>query len=206
MSTPDRCRWDGWVTFVWLIAILACIAAVFLINQLGTMRVPERDVLGNISWTTGPNIPVWAAAIGQAGAGVLFAVLFSMVNSIYKNSCDQLAATSLGSAESADTNDDEEELAKAKYVDQGEELEDTAEYSAPTLMVDSVRKGSPFYGQVVAGYALMAVNGQEVESEDDISSNMVDGLNEFTFRNRNWKQIKRYVEMSPGSLGINFYY
>ncbi|WP_016854795.1 hypothetical protein [Halomonas smyrnensis] len=206
MSAPDRSRWDGWVAAVWVIAGLACIAALVLINQLGTMRVPERDLLGNVSWTTGPNIAVWAAAIGQAGAGVLFAVLFSMVNSIYKNSCDQLACAKQEPAEATSTSRSSEEPSKAKYVDQGEDVEDAAEYSVPTLKVDSVEKSSPFYGHVGAGYALLAVNGKEVESEPDIALNMVDGLNEFTFRNRNWKQVKRYVEMRPGRTGIVFYY
>lgn len=86
-ALPNRDKWVGWVVLAWIIAILACIGGVILISTYGFYGYGSSKE---------PNITIWSIGIGQAVSGLLIAAIFSMINSIYQNSCDQLAGVIFG--------------------------------------------------------------------------------------------------------------
>ncbi len=82
-TLPDENRWNGWVSFVWFIAMITMMASVLLIATMGFIEVP-RTYYGTekvINWT------VLSWAIGQSIAALMLAALFSIANATYRNSC-----------------------------------------------------------------------------------------------------------------------
>ena len=139
-QNPDR--WNGFVFIAWAIAIITWLFGIYILMEAGTTHMPYG---GGSSL----NIGVWAWVIGQSLGVLLIAGLFSMLNSIYKNTCKPPALS---------------ENQDKKVVDPGYEL-----VSAPP--------GSPFYSKASKGFVIKTVNGSPVASHAEVNANAKIGSN-----------------------------
>lgn len=205
---PNRHRWDAWITFAWLMVALAVIVGVMLIATVGTVRMPETDFLGNITWTEQTNYIVWGAAIGQAVGVSMLAAIFSILNSIYQNSCDTLlaAAGEVSSSGATGLPTSEAIGGNACYQAQGEWVavtkpEKEAENGA---VVYEILSTSPFYRILKPGYSIVKANGMKVESESEVRDASKKGKNNIEFSDQNGKEYSINIHMNPEDFGITF--
>lgn len=159
-TMPDRERWSGWVTFAWLLAILACIGGIALISIAGYVELPRQNSFGRIETAKEPNVFIWAIAIGQAVSAAMLAAIFSMINSIYQNSCDQLAGVEFSKPSS----------------------KQTATPKDKALRLTTVPASSSLSNTLTTGDMIISFNGQPVTSlENDVVDRIVEGENSITF-------------------------
>ena len=157
---PDRERWTGWVTFAWLLAVIACIGGIAIISIAGFVELPRQNGFGSIETTREPNVFIWAIAIGQAVSAAMLAALFSMINSIYQNSCDQLAG-----ADFSKSAPKQPSSTKTK-----------------ALRLTTVPASSPLSKTLSTGDMIISFNGQPTTSlEQDVVARIVPGVNTITF-------------------------
>ncbi|MDL4862967.1 hypothetical protein NPJ88_011530 [Halomonas elongata] len=191
MKTPNRHKWDGWVTFAWLLAGIALVAGIFLVSTMGMMEVPERDFLGNVEMVEKPNPIVWSAAIGQFVASLLLAVIFSMLNSIYQNSCDLLS-----------THQDFDQEGRGSSVG-NEETKARVAAKGKGVTVGYVNDASPLFGLVEVGHVILAINSSEVSSVRGAGQCLRDGSNRVAFLDHQGHLLERTFETEgKSSLGI----
>lgn len=183
---PERSRWEGWVVFTWLIAALTAVASLFLVGAHGQVEVPRPSGFGT---TTEVNIFIWAIGIGQTVGALLLAALFSMINSVYQNSCELVAASRKGEegGDEAGASLDPENV----DLDSG-------------LLVKTIRTASQLEGILRPGYKLLSVNGHQPEDELDAAQLVVDGENDIQFMTTGGEVIRRSVPMRRGPLHIKF--
>lgn len=134
-------RWNGFVFIAWAIAVITWLFGGYILLSAGTIDLPYGG--------SRLNVAVWAWVIGQSLGVLLIAGLFSMLNSIYKNTCKPPAPS-----ESQDK----------KVVGSGYEL-----VSAPI--------GSPFYSKASKGFVIKTVNGSPVASHAEVNANARIGSN-----------------------------
>ncbi|MGM0695138.1 MAG: hypothetical protein ACQEUN_17320 [Pseudomonadota bacterium] len=211
---PNRNRWDGWVTFAWIMVVLAIIGGIVLIAELGTMEVPERDFRGNVTWREEPNFVVWGAAIGQAVGAAMLAAIFSILNSTYHNSCDMLKmAATTGSNDSqdsaapvADTLTDSTAVSQSgRNPNQSPKPASKPEKVAPHgLAVYLIERTSPFYHLLKPGYSICKANGNTVDSVGELQSHLKKGTNSIEFADHDGKEYSIRIRLNPEDLGVKF--
>lgn len=140
-------RWNGFVFIAWTIAIITWLFGVYILMEVGTINMPY----GGGSTL---NVGVWAWIIGQSLGVLLIAGLFSMLNSIYKNTCRALPEVAVSEKKPAST---------------GFELN-----NAP--------KDSPLYSKSGPGFFINTVNGSPVSSREDVNEKAKVGKNEVMVR------------------------
>lgn len=199
----NRERWNGWVTLAWLIVALAIVVGLFLVSTLGTIDVPSQDLRGNITWQEEPNPAVWGLAIGQIVAAAMLAAMFSMLNSIYKNSCDLLVSSSnqQGNTISSGTIKSSEKTVETEVTEKLSPLESKASMG---LVVQSIERKSPLYHLLKPGYAICKVNGQEVISKEKMFMGLVQGKNLINFADTEDRKFEVRLKLNPDDLGIVF--
>ncbi|WP_422102005.1 hypothetical protein [Vreelandella sp.] len=199
-KAPDRERWIGWVALAWILAALAVIGGIIAINAAGFIEVPRPNRFGRIETVREPNVFIWAVAIGQAVSAAMLAAIFSMINSIYQNSCDQLWRLEMAEVhmkeplQSDDVNVLEEnssEILKEEYKGEG-------------LRVLSIHRASPLSGLLKEGYVLLSINSQKALTEMDAAKAVVKGKNIIEFLNANGVKQAFSIRMEPGPLHIRF--
>ncbi|ELY22311.1 hypothetical protein [Vreelandella titanicae] len=196
-TMPDRERWSGWVTFAWLLAILACIGGVALISIAGYVELPRQNSFGRIETAKEPNVFIWAIAIGQAVSAAMLAALFSMINSIYQNSCDQMAGV--------DFRESEPDLGQYSAAVEGEKVEPSnIESGYKGLKVISVHRASPLSGLIKEGFVLISINKKPALTELDAAKAVVKGKNIIEFLNSESVRQAYAIRMEPGPLHIKF--
>ena len=158
-KAPDRERWIGWVALAWTIAAIAIIGGIVVISTAGFIEVPRSNSFGRMETVKEPNIFIWAIAIGQALSATMLAAIFSMINSIYQNSCDQLAGAVFTNEVSKKP---ERMLTKA-------------------LRLTTVPATSPLSKTLSTGDMVLSFNGKSVTSlKDDVIDHIVTGKNAMT--------------------------
>lgn len=182
---PDRDRWSGWVGFVWFIAVLTFIGSMVLVSKLGIVEVRVPTLYGSGEIITQPNLVIWSLAIGQTIGAVLLAVLFSMVNSIYKNSCTQLRAV-------------QSESPADKKAPQQEAESDPRR----GLRLTNVKKGSPLAGVMQTGCILVSVNDRGVDSVAFAERQVINGPNKIVFYPLSGTRQTKFVELTDRDLHI----
>lgn len=173
-KAPNRNRWAGWVSVAWLIAICACVVSVGLIFAAGFVEIPKRNIVGNVEKVREPNFFIWAIAVGQSVSAVMLAALFSMINSIYQNSCDLIAPQVDGLSE----------------LDGAPQQKDR-----PGFEIESVPGHSPLYQVLQPGYRLVSVNDKPVEKAEDADAFAEVGRNFIEFYNENSRLISRKINL-----------
>lgn len=159
-NMPDRARWNGWVALAWILALLAIVGGIAVIATAGFIEVPHLNSVGQTETSTEPNVFIWAIAIGQAVSATMLAAIFSMINSIYQNSCDQLVGVNL--------------------FKPAPEQANTPKNSA--LRLTSVPATSSLSKTLSTGDMIITFNGQPVTSlENDVVNRIVTGENSITF-------------------------
>lgn len=179
----DRDRWNGWVSFTWILAGLAILASIFLIVNLGTVHVPKATLYGTTRYEDQPNIMIWAIGIGQSVGALLLAVLFSMVNSIYKNSCDAIRP-----------------VEQVKPSDGPEAVQAAKETVGDGVRLTSVPEGNPLRGILHAGDIVHAVNGKPVSRFVEAKRAILTGPNSFAYRDLRGQEKEVTVE-----IGLNHF-
>ncbi|TFH84768.1 hypothetical protein EQG41_20640 [Billgrantia azerbaijanica] len=197
MGFPNRKRWDGWVVFTWVLAGITTVASFLIIAEHGQIEVPNSS-----GWktTTQINPLIWAVGIGQTVGALLLAALFSMVNGIYKNSCDQLRV-----AMGAEIRQSGEEFSSSE-CDTEQSSASTSESQKPSqgLRVSSIHQASPFYGKLSEGFSILRVNDHRVTSELEAASAVVDGKNYIEVLSPGGHVSQFVIKMQPGPLHIKF--
>lgn len=186
-TLPDEERYLGWVTLAWTIAVITCALSVWLVATMGMVKIPRLSIYSTapagtetvINWT------IWGWAIGQSLAALLFAALFSIANSAYRNSCKTVAM-----------------LVKQQPTPKAEDL--TTIDPTSGLRVEQVRTASPLEGVLHPGYRLLRVNGQEPEDANDAAALIVKGENQLIYCNLEGKVCTHKQKMQPGPLHITF--
>lgn len=137
---PNRDKWTGFVFLAWLVAVIVIGASIYLIVKLGTVQVGY--------YGTSPNIMVWAIGIGESILALLMAGLFTMVNSIYQNSCDQTALL--------------QRQDEVKKIEPSPVGAPPSQSENPLLLqglrIKAIHEGSPFYGVLSKGFSLHSIN------------------------------------------------
>lgn len=174
----NRERWDGWVTFAWLIAVVVIAASVGWVIAFGFVDVPRVTAGGFRSVEREPNLFIWAMAIAQSIGALFFAVTFSILNGIYKNTIDALPAKELPAIE--------------------------APSGFEGLEVRRVHDASPLAGYVREGYRLLTVNGRPAISAQVAAESVLDGVNTFELMDANGNHVEKQVKMRPQPLHLQF--
>lgn len=205
----NRDRWNGWVTFAWLIVVLSVIAGIFMISTLETIEVPNQDFRGNITWQEEPNPAVWGVAIGQGFAAAMLAAIFSMLNSIYQNSCDLLArqnrhksnrincTTTVNSTENTTTTAPEKTIS-----DNMLKLSPSDKMASDGQVIFAIERTSPVYRLLRPGYAICKVNGQEVCSQEKMMMDLVQGKNLIEYADAEDQKYEIRIKLNPDDLGV----
>ena len=202
---PDRHRWDGWVTFAWLMVALAVMIGLVMIGAGGTVAVPETNYRGNITWTEQTNYIVWGAAIGQVVGAAMLAAIFSIINSTYQNSCDMLriaagdAPAPSSSTKSGATPAPTSNQAKDKPASAAPEK--VAPHGA---VVYDIKSTSPFYRLLQPGYSIVSANGTKVESEEELREAAKKGKNKIEFSDHDGKKYSITINLNPKDFGATF--
>lgn len=193
---PNKHRYEGWVTVTWIVAGLTGIASLILVGTHGTVEIPRP---GGFGTTSDVNVIIWAIAIGQTLGALLVAALFSMVNSIYQNSCDLLSNSSSSSTQVPAVEDAGKEVEGSgkKPVSIGL----TAEGG---LLVKQVRTASQLDGILRPGYKLLRVNGEQPDDEISAAKLVVNGENDIEYMTTGGEVVRRLVPMRQGPLHITF--
>lgn len=162
---PNPNKWDNWVSFAWAIAIFSVLSACIIILKFGSIEATEVTSYGNRISGQQVNFTIWAICIGQSIAACMTAALFSMINSIYKNTCNTQAITNqhLPAASSAN-------LPRHNNVNK---------LNHPQIV--SLNDKSAFFDRVYSGWFIAAVNGQNVRTSSEVSRYLKKGDNTFTF-------------------------
>lgn len=184
-NTPNRERWSGWVAAAWLLAILAIVGGIAVIATAGFVEVPRQNSFGRIERVTEPNVFIWAIAIGQAVSASMLAALFSMVNSIYKNTCDQVSSTKTAKTRSSKNTD---------HMD--------TELPAKGLRITNVKSGSPLTETLHTGCLLVSINDKPVNNANWADNLTKTGTNKLEFYPLSGNKQARYVELENESLQI----
>lgn len=151
-------RWDGWVSFAWILAALTIVGVLILVAKYGMVESYSVDRFGLRSLDREVNVFVWAVGIGQSIAAVMVAGLFSMVNSIYKNTCDPVATTT------------DQKALSSPDVDKG--------YAgASGVVITRIKESSPLFDKAYVGWKIVGVNGSAIEDPVDIAKFLVNGFN-----------------------------
>ncbi|MDN3562717.1 hypothetical protein [Vreelandella neptunia] len=159
-NMPDRERWSGWVALAWTFALLAIVGGIAVIATTGFIEVPRLNSFDRTETSTEPNVFIWTIAIGQAVSFTMLAAIFSMINSIYQNSCDQLEEVDLSQPSSKQVNTPKNSV----------------------LRLTSVPATSSLSKTLSTGDIIITFNGQPVTSlENDVVDRIVTGENSITF-------------------------
>ncbi|GEK50891.1 hypothetical protein [Vreelandella venusta] len=193
---PDRERWIGWVALAWILAAVAIIGGIAAISMAGFIEVARPNSFGRMETVREPNVFIWAIAIGQAVSAAMLAAIFSMINSIYQNSCDQLSGENFGESEP--------DLGQYSDAAEGEVEPSNTESSYKGLKVISVHRASPLSGLIKEGFVLISVNKKPVLTELDAAKAVVKGKNIIEFLNSESVRQAYAIRMEPGPLHIKF--
>ncbi|UBR49822.1 hypothetical protein KF947_21340 [Halomonas sp. FeN2] len=198
-NLPNRDRWTGWVALAWLLVVLAIIGGIIIISTAGYVEIPRQNSFGRVETVREPNVFVWAIAVGQAVSAAMLAAIFSMINSIYQNSCDQLAGVSFTKSESSQAVSDVREAQNAIDINAEDAFPDNA-----GLKVKDIHTASQLYGRLQPGDHLVAVNGHPVYTEMEAAKAVVKGENKILFINNDGERKMHLVMMKPAPLHIKF--
>lgn len=171
--------------FAWIIAAIACVSGLFLIFTIGFVDVPRSNSYGTISE---PNPFVWALAISQAVGSVMLAVIFSMLRSIYQNTCDKLplpAYETLGGDSSS-------------AIDEGTNTKEDKSRSATGLKLTNVSSDSELCAVVYAGCLIISVNDKPVDSVSSVEALITKAPNKFEFLTTSGERMTKWVHVKPG--------
>jgi len=203
---PDRHRWDGWVTFAWLMVALAVMIGLVMIGAGGTVAVPETNYRGNITWTEQTNYIVWGAVIGQVVGAAMLAAIFSIINSNYQNSCDMLRIAA-GPAPAPSTST----KSRSTPSPTSNQTKETATNVMPEkvaphgAVVYEIRSTSPFYRLLQPGYSIVSVNGVKVENEPELKEAAKKGKNKIEFSDEDGKEYSITINFNPEDFGVTFW-
>ncbi len=185
-NMPDSDRWDGWVTFAWLLAILACIGGIAVIAMAGFIEVPRQNRFGRIETVREANVLIWSLGIGQAVSAVMLAVLFSMVNAIYKNSCSLFGVENNSVA--SESQGGRNGSWPASHSDQ-------SVHSGPKVV--KISDKSPLFDKAYVDWSLAGINGNSISASKDIKEVMKPGENNFTFIKPDGEKVSIIAKVSP---------
>ncbi|KIN13495.1 hypothetical protein [Halomonas sp. KHS3] len=177
-TMPDRERWSGWVTFAWLLAILACIGGVAIIAIAGSIEVPRENGFGRVETVREANVFIWSLGIGQAVSALMLAALFSMINSIYKNSCLLVGLQS-------DVDPSLKEDAPNRSWPQSSNM--TPDANGPRVV--KISDKSPLFDKAYVDWYLTKANGNNISSSKDIKPMLKLGENSFIFIKPTGEQV-----------------
>ncbi|RUR43377.1 hypothetical protein [Vreelandella populi] len=187
-KAPNRERWSGWVAIAWILALLAIGGGIFAIATAGFIEVPRQNSFGRLQTVTEPNIFIWAIAIGQAVSATMLAAIFSMINSIYQNTCDQCA--NMGpSIPRADTVGDASPMVSKPEHGKG-------------LRLTNVKSGSPVRSVLYTGCLIEKINDQPVDSVAGAESLIQKEPNKFEFQTSAGESHTKWLHVKPGPLMI----
>lgn len=196
-ALPDRERWIGWVALAWMLAAIAVIGGIAAISMAGFIEVARPNSFGRMETVREPNVFIWAIAIGQAVSAAMLAAIFSMINSIYQNSCDQMAGVDFGESEP--------DLGQYSDAVEGGKVEPSnTESSYKGLRVISVHRASPLSGLIKEGFVLISINKKPALTELDAAKAVVKGKNIIEFLNSESVRQAYAIRMEPGPLHIKF--
>ncbi|WP_447043971.1 hypothetical protein [Vreelandella sp. H-I2] len=169
-NMSDRERWSGWVTFAWLLAILACIGGIAVIAMAGFIEVPRENRFGRVETVREVNVFIWSLGIGQAISAVMLAALFSMVNAIYKNSCLLLGLQPdvQPNEKNESLNNPDADVPNASKSDNGPK-------------VVKISDKSPLFDKAYVDWRLTEINGHDIAASRDVNSVLKVGENSFMF-------------------------
>lgn len=193
---PDRERWIGWVALAWILAAVAIIGGIAAISMAGFIEVARPNSFGRMETVREPNVFIWAIAIGQAVSAAMLAAIFSMINSIYQNSCDQMAGVDFG--------EPKPDLGQYSYAVEGEVEPSNTESGYKGLKVISVHRASPLSGLIKEGFVLISINKKPVLTELSAAKAVVKGKNIIEFLNSESVRQAYAIQMEPGPLHIKF--
>lgn len=194
-ALPYRERWTGWVTFAWVLAMIAIIGGIAIIVTAGFIEVPRLNSFGRTETSTEPNVFIWALAIGQAVSALMLAALFSIINSIYQNSCDHLAEIAVASPEQSMPQPEPDDV---------DEVEVAGEWDGEGLKVLSVHASSQLHGVLKGGYVLTKVNDTAVKNEIQAAQAVFEGYNAIEYVDNSGAMKRRMITMEPAPLHIQF--
>ena len=193
---PDRERWIGWVALAWMLAAVAVIGGIAAISMAGFIEVARPNSFGRMETAREPNVFIWAIAIGQAVSAAMLAAILSMINSIYQNSCDQVAGVDLG--------EPKPDLGQYSDAVEGEVEPSNTESGYKGLKVISVHRASPLSGLIKEGFVLIGINKKPVLTELSAAKAVVKGKNIIEFLNSESVRQAYAIQMEPGPLHIKF--
>lgn len=187
-KSPDRERWTGWVAIAWILALLAIGGGVFAIATAGFVEVPRQNSYGRLQTVTEPNIFIWAIAIGQAVSATMLAAIFSMINSIYQNTCDQFTEARRNNA----------------YVGLDGEVVPTVRQpeKGKGLRLTNVKSASPLSAVLHTGCLIEKINDQPVDSVAGAESLIQEEPNKFEFQTPAGESHTKWLHVKPGPLMI----
>lgn len=190
-QAPDRNRWTWCVNAMWGVAIFVGVASLIMIGAFS-------------NGPGGGDVFLWIAAFAQTFGAVLMAGLFSMVNSIYQNSCDLLTggrvveAPSVGEAVASGSTGVEAGADSAT----GRVTSSRGVDGRKGVQIQSVKAESPLYCQVQPGDVLLSVNGQDVTSERDAANQIISGMNRLEVLEAGGGVSILSLDMRPGPLHL----
>ncbi|MFI0472972.1 hypothetical protein ACGLWX_09685 [Halomonas sp. HMF6819] len=171
----DKDRWTPWVKFAWILAFLACAAGFFLIVTVGFIDVPRVSGYG----TERQASPfVWALAISQSIGAIMLAVLFSMLNAIYQNTCGHPV--------------------NVPVTQKTEGVTSTQQVDGKALMVAKVAPGSPVQSVLSVGCVVTAVNDVPVSSLEGIGTLIQKRPNKIEFQDSSGEKMTKWMHLKPG--------
>ncbi|WP_447956500.1 hypothetical protein [Vreelandella sp. EE7] len=170
---PDRERWSNWVTLAWIFAVIACLGGIFLVVNFGYVEIPRA---GGYGTRREPSLFIWALAIGQAISSIMLAVIFSMLNSIYQNTCDQMKAT----------------VPKEVPL-----MPEEKKHSGKGLRLTHVKPESPLSAVLYTGCLIIRVNDQPVDSVKEIEPLITKAPTKVEFQAPMGEQATKWVHLKP---------
>lgn len=194
-KAPDRERWIGWVALAWMLAAVAVIGGIAAVSMAGFIEVARPNSFGRMETAREPNVFIWAIAIGQAVSALMLAAIFSMINSIYKNSCDQLSAVIAPTDKQAGL------LPESEMEG---EVEVEGDWDGTGLKILSVHSASQLRGILKGGYVLTKVNNESVSSSLQAASAVSEGRNTIEYVDNNGAMKRRALTMKAAPLYIQF--
>ena len=179
-ALPDRERWIGWVALAWILAAIAVIGGIAAISMAGFIEVARPNSFGRMETVTEPNVFIWSVAIGQAVSATLLAALFSMINSIYKNSCDQLKSTAYAEAR------------------EGGDAASEQRSGENGVRLTNVSSQSPLEKVLYTGCLITRLNDETVESVDVLVAQIIKGPNKIEFQTPAGESATKWIHLKPG--------